>query len=101
MKQLVVIVMMVFSSSVFAQDKAADDFAKTKSDILSHIDKRLAFMQEHKACVSAAQNVEALKACRQKMRDSKMDMRMDYMGMKMDRMEMRKKRMKEKSSDTQ
>lgn len=96
MKQLVVAIMMAISGSVFAQD-SADDFAKTKADILSHIDQRIALMQEHKTCVGAAQKADDLKACRQKMRDSKMDMRMDYMGMKMDRMEKRRQKAKEKN----
>lgn len=40
------------------------NFAAHKSAILANIDQRLQKLQEHKACIAAAQDGAALRACR-------------------------------------
>lgn len=46
--------------------KPMPNFEERKSGILQHIDQRITRNQEEKACVQAAANQEALKACREK-----------------------------------
>ena len=65
-------VSILFAAPAFAADDAPQfkgpgpSFEQRKSDILKHIDERIARNQEEKTCVQAAKNHDDLKACREK-----------------------------------
>ncbi|HXE96483.1 MAG TPA: hypothetical protein VN642_08760 [Dongiaceae bacterium] len=65
-------VSILFSAPAFAADNAPQfngagpSFEQRKSDILKHIDERIARNQEEKSCVQAAKNHDDIKACRDK-----------------------------------
>ena len=44
--------------------KAQERFEHVKARIINIIDKRIGFLQRHKACVEKAQNWKELRACR-------------------------------------
>ncbi len=46
------------------ETKAQEKFEHVKARILHMIDKRMDFLQKHKACVEKAQNWKELRACR-------------------------------------
>jgi hypothetical protein len=66
---LIAIVLTVISCSAsFAEDIVGkgQHFEQKKAEVLKHIDQRIARNQEERACVQAAANHDALKACREK-----------------------------------
>jgi len=71
----------LFAAPAFAADNAPQpkgpgpSFEQRKSDILKHIDERIARNQEEKTCVQAAKNHDDLKACRDKIRAEVMEQR--------------------------
>lgn len=68
---------------------AASDlkFEEHKKQALEGIEKRISAMQEHKTCVSAAQDEKAFKACHEKMREFHHDMRADHLKMRKQRID--------------
>ena len=77
---LLVLVLSLASSVVRADDKKegkkdGKNFESHKAEILSHIDSRIQKMHEHRGCVSAATDREALKKCRESMREHMEEMR--------------------------
>ncbi len=86
------------ASASFAADKDPGKFEDLKKNALAKIDERIAKLQEHKACVSAAADGEALKACHAKMKDQRMDMKERHLEKKKERMEKRMQKMKERKS---
>jgi hypothetical protein len=46
-----------------------ENFESHKAEVLKNIDERMTKLVEHKACVSAATDPQAMKACRDKMKD--------------------------------
>ena len=63
--RILILVTLVFG---FAFARAnEEDFAKHKAQILTHIDGKIAKFQEHKTCVAAAANKEALEKCHEEM----------------------------------
>jgi hypothetical protein len=50
---------------------SGQNIAQKKSEILQHIDQRIANSTLEKACVQAAQSHDSLKACREKYRPPK------------------------------
>jgi hypothetical protein len=75
---------LVVAAAAFAADSGQApkgqgmSFEEQKADILKHIDARMSFLQEGKACVQAAKNSDDLKACRQKHRAEMEQMRGEY-----------------------
>jgi len=63
---------LLFSTQALAADNGpqkngpGENFEERKAEVLRRIDKRIARNQEEKACVQAANNHEALRACREK-----------------------------------
>lgn len=76
MKTLLVSVLM-FSSLAFA-DQKEEKFQEVKSNLTSHLDQRIAHLQEVKSCVSAAKDRDALKACRKKMKEVRKEMKSNW-----------------------
>ena len=70
----------------------ATNFDERKSEVLKEIDERIAKMQEHRGCVSAATDPAAMEKCRESMREFRHDN-------KMERMEKRRERMKDKQKE--
>jgi len=74
-------VSILIAAPAFAADNAPQpkgpgpSFEQRKSDILKHIDERIARNQEEKTCVQAAKNHDDLKACRDKIRAEVMEQR--------------------------
>ena len=55
-------------NTVFAADNTdkSQKIEQKKAEILQHIDRKMAHIQQEKSCVQAATSHEALKACREK-----------------------------------
>ncbi len=88
------IVLCAFSLEVRADEGA--NFATHKSEMLANIEERIAKLQEHKSCVSSANDKEAMKACREKMKDWRDGERSEMQEKRKERMEKRLKKMEEK-----
>ena len=72
------VTMVTSSSSVLAEDNSApaastnnrtganhaEEFQKRKAKILTHINERLSKVQQMQSCVQAANDMQALRACR-------------------------------------
>lgn len=80
MKTLLVAALMIGSFNVFADHHENDGktFEEKKSMMLSHIDKKIAHMNEKKSCVQAAKDKEGLKACREKMKEHHKEMKKEW-----------------------
>lgn len=85
MKKTVVVTVLslAFSVQVFAADGSQQpagpgpNFEKIKAEQLNRLEKRIAHLQEEKACIQAATNSEGVKACREKFKsEMKEDRRM-------------------------
>lgn len=75
MKKLFILSLFLLSTLSFASDEGkkggqltdeqkAEMHAKAKAEILAHMDKRIAALQEGKSCISAANDREQIKSCR-------------------------------------
>lgn len=73
MKWLLVSVLM-FSFSAFA-DHHEEKLEEVKSKLISHLDQRITHLQATKSCVSSANDKDALKACKKKMKEGGKEMR--------------------------
>jgi hypothetical protein len=58
-----IILLSLLSTTTIAND-TNKRFEARKSSVLSHMDKRIALIQEGKSCVQAATSRDALKSCR-------------------------------------
>jgi hypothetical protein len=67
--KVLLLALALFSTVSFAEDNA--NFEEHKKEILTKIDKRIAMMNEHKSCVSACTSQEALKKCREGMKEDR------------------------------
>jgi hypothetical protein len=71
--------------SAFAADSDTNpqglgqDFEQKKSDVLKHIEQRIARVQEEKACVQSAKAHSDIRACREKFR---VEMKQDHQNRK-------------------
>ncbi len=92
--RILLIALCVFSVESRAEEGA--NFAAHKAEMLANIDERIAKMQEHKGCVSAANDKEAMKACRAKMKDWREGERAEMQEKRKERMEKRAKKMEER-----
>ncbi|MCB0351804.1 MAG: hypothetical protein KDD38_11515, partial [Bdellovibrionales bacterium] len=93
MKSIVLCAILALSVSAFAEgEKKEENFAKRKTEMLEGIDKKIAAMQEHKTCVSAASDKDAMKKCHEKMKAFREENRGEHMGMRKERMEKRMER---------
>lgn len=96
------------SSAAMAEDAAAPaaaggpamggDFNSRKTEVLAHMDSRIAAITAAKACISAATDKEAMKKCHEGLKDDRMAMKMEHMDKKMNRMEMRKQKLEAKKN---
>lgn len=86
MKILLLGSLIVISLSAIADDKKDDGFAAHKTEALAGLDKRISAMQEHKTCVTAANDKDAMKVCHEKMKDFRMENRSEHMGKRHERM---------------
>lgn len=58
-----------------APGKPGPNFEKHKADVIKKIDAVIAYRQEEKACVQAANNHQELKACRDKFKNELQEMK--------------------------
>lgn len=101
MMKLLVALPLLLANLALAEDapatgpeaKKAENFEVAKKERVEMIEKHMAGMQEHKACVSGAKNWDEIAKCREKMKDMRMDWKEDRMGMQKDRMQKRMMRM--------
>lgn len=86
-----------------AEGPAAGNFEENKAKILANLEERMGKLQEHKACVAAAADREAMKACRDKMKGWREMEKEERMAMRKERMEKKMKKMeaKHKEMDSQ
>lgn len=85
MKSLLIALGLLVAIAAHAQKETK--FEEHKKQALEGIEKRISAMQEHKTCVSAAQDEKAFKACHEKMREFHHDMRADHLKMRKDRID--------------
>lgn len=81
MKKILLMSLCLVSLSAFSDDDMKDDgkpFEEKKAMMLTKIDERIAKMNEHKSCVQAAADKEAMKACHQKMKEHRKEMKEDW-----------------------
>jgi opacity protein-like surface antigen len=97
----------LMSSAAFAQDAAmpatggpaaGGDISARKTEVLAHMDARIAALTEAKSCISAAADKEAMKKCHDGLKDDRMAMKMEHMDKKINRMEMRKNKLEAKKN---
>ncbi len=88
------IVLCAFSLELRAEEGA--NFSTHKAEMLANIEEQIAKLQEHKSCVSAANDKEAMKACRDKMKGWREGERAEMQEKRKERMEKRLKKMEEK-----
>jgi hypothetical protein len=79
MKFFAIVILSMISYSAFADE---ENFAKAKEMMLTNIDKRISFIQEHKSCVSSAAEKTALKACHEKHNTNMQSLRSERKTMK-------------------
>ncbi len=78
MKKILLAITCLSSLSVFADDAMKDDgknFEEKKSMMLSFVEQRIANLNEHKTCIQAASDKEALKACHVKFKDEREELK--------------------------
>lgn len=92
MKTLLVLIIAFGSLTAFAE-KTKDDgrFEERKAKLSTHLDKRIATLQEAKSCVSGAKDDKGLKACHEKMREHRKERREMMKEMKRERKHKNKK----------
>jgi hypothetical protein len=74
MKKFIVLSICFLSLNSIADhhdEKGGKTFEEKKAMALAGIEKRISFINETKACVSAASNESGLKACREKMKSER------------------------------
>ncbi|GEM_PF-5552236 len=71
------IILSLLSFSVFAREGHGEKptVAQIKEKMNAGLDKRITTMQEAKTCVSKAETHEALKACRQGLRENRKELK--------------------------
>ncbi len=76
MKTLLVLVL-AFGSLLSFAEKPKDDgkFEERKAKLSTHLDKRIAALQESKSCISNAKDDKGLKACHEKMKEHRKERR--------------------------
>lgn len=74
MKKLLFAALLSLSIPAIAQE---DKFEDKKAKMISHLEKRIANLNEAKTCVSGAADKEALKGCHAKLKEDRMEMRED------------------------
>ncbi len=84
------------STALAEHHEEGKDFPARKAEISKEIDEHIKALQDHKSCVSAAQDPAAMKACREKMKEYRHGQMMERMGDKKERLEKRMEKMKEK-----
>lgn len=98
---LVLICALTFGASVQAhnhEDKDGKGFEAHKAEALKGIDDRLAKLNEHKTCVTAAADKEAFKKCHESMKEFRHDKKEEWKEKREEMKEKRKAR-KEKKED--
>lgn len=66
--QLFLFAAFFFGPATHAGPADEDRLAEAKKQMITHIESRIAALNETKACISAASDKEALKTCHQKLR---------------------------------
>lgn len=77
---------------------AEDDFAAHKAKATAEIDEHIKSLQDHKSCVSAAENKDGMRACREKMKEFRQSERVEHMEKRQERMQKRMDKMKERQN---
>lgn len=100
MKVLVMVLAASFSLQSFAQEQESkpevQNVEARKAEMLKNIDERIAKLNEHKTCVSAAPNKEALKKCHESMKEFRNDQKEQWKEKREERKEKRKERKEKK-----
>lgn len=95
----VLLIFYCFSPLSFAQDN--DQLARIKQETLSHLDQRIAHLQETKSCVSSANDQEQLKKCRENLKKENKALHEENKNKRIQRIEEKIKRMEEKKAQMQ
>jgi hypothetical protein len=75
MKFLLLAIFCLAPMSSFAEKDDGKTFEEKKSMLLTHIDKRIAHLNDSKACVAGAKDKDALMVCKQKMKEHRKEMK--------------------------
>jgi len=79
-KFTIVLLALVSLASISARAQSSEKnelFSDMKTHVLGMLDKRIASLQEEKACVTQAQNKEDMKKCRKEHEEHKTEMKAD------------------------
>lgn len=95
MKALVVMAVMIFGFQALAHNHEGDgkDFGTHKAEVLKHLDEKIAKLNEHKTCVTAAADKDAFKKCHESMKEFRHEKKAEW---KEKREEMKEKRKEKK-----
>lgn len=97
--QVILASVLLIGASAFADhhaEMAGKTFEERKANAVKNADEHMAFLNEHKACVSGATDDAALKGCAEKMRAHHMENKMERMEKRKGHMEKKMEKMKEK-----
>lgn len=75
MKLVLALILCLGTLTAIAEEKkGAGNFEERKAKLSAHLDERIAALQKAKSCLSSAKDDEALKACKEEMREARKEM---------------------------
>ncbi len=99
MKTALLLALVFCFAPIARADEKEGNFETHKAEMLKNIDEHIAKLQEHRTCVSSAASGDALKACRETMKEYRFDKKMEHMENRKGRMDKRMKRAKERHDE--
>ncbi len=110
MKRTLFILTSLFIAKAFAQQDSkppesenmrppVKDFSKIKMEVAARIDKKIASLQEEKACIAKATSHENVRECRKAVMDDRAEMHKEMRDKREERQQDRKEKMAEKFGD--
>lgn len=97
MKKLFLIVASLgMFASAYSQN--GEEFAKRKAEMIANIDKRIVHMQEHRACVAAANDHAALAKCHEIAKAEHEEMKGERQKSEMEHLDKKSKKLEEQKA---
>lgn len=99
MKVIIFAAAITLTLSAFAEGPAKGmDFTAQKEKILKNLEQRLSFLQAEKTCISAAQDQNALKVCREEQEKKMKEMKSQEVDEQIKRLQEEKAKLNQKDS---
>lgn len=102
MNKFLLICAFVFGAQAFADHHESVDgknFEGHKAEVVKHVDEKIAKLNAHKTCVSAAADKEALKKCHESMKEFRHEKKEEWKDKREVMKEKRKARKEKKESN--